>query len=193
MAARQSKKRVSVDVGGTFTDCLVLDEKGELAKFKAPTTPKDPSDGFLRSLEKAAYAYGLDLRGFLGSVEMLIHGTTLATNTLLTGKGAKTGMITTRNFRDILELRRGMKPTDVSLYNVFIPPTRPLVPRKLRIGVEERTLYDGEIATPLNEADVAQAVATLRKDGVEAVAVCFMHSYKNPTNERRTIQARIAA
>jgi len=188
MAARQSKKRASVDVGGTFTDCLVLDEKGELAKFKAPTTPKDPSDGFLRSLEKAAYAYGLDLRGFLGSVEMLIHGTTLATNTLLTGKGAKTGMITTRNFRDILELRRGMKPTDVSLYNVFIPPTRPLVPRKLRIGVEERTLYDGEIATPLNEADVAQAVATLRKDGVEAVAVCFMHSYKNPTNERRATE-----
>jgi len=185
MAGKQSKKRVSVDVGGTFTDCLVLDEKGELNKFKASTTPKDPSDGFMNSLEKAARHYKLDLRRFLGTVDILIHGTTLATNTLLTGRGARTGMITTKDFRDILEIRRGIKPIGTSLYNIFIPPNRPLVPRSRRLGVEERVLYTGEIATPLNEREVEEAVAKLKNDGVEALAVCFLHSYKNPENERR--------
>ena len=188
MAGKHAKKRVSVDVGGTFTDCLVLDEKGELPKFKVATTPRDPSDGFMNSLDKAARHYRLDLRGFLGTVDILIHGTTLATNTLLTGGGARTGMITTKDFRDILEIRRGIKPIDTSLYNIFIPPNRPLVPRSRRIGVEERTLYTGEIATALNEGEVEEAVAKLKKDGVEALAVCFLHSYKNPENERRAAE-----
>ena len=97
-------------------------------------------------------------RAFLGTVDILIHGTTLATNTLITGRGAKTAMLTTKNFRDILEIRRGIKPVDISLYNIFIPPNRPLVPRSRRIGIEERTLYTGEITTPLNEQQVAESV-----------------------------------
>ncbi len=185
MAGKAQRKRVCIDVGGTFTDCLVLDESGELATFKVATTPKDPSEGFMRSLDKAARHYGTDLAGLLSTVDILIHGTTLATNTLLTGRGAKTAMLTTKNFRDILELRRGIKPVDVSLYDVFIPPNRPLVPRSRRIGIDERTLYTGEIATPLDERQVAESVAALKKDGVESLAVCFLHSYKNPTNERR--------
>ena len=185
MRTKQAKKRVAIDVGGTFTDCLVLDEKGELTKFKAATTPRDPSDGFMDVLGKAARHYRLDLRGFLATVDILIHGTTLATNTLITGRGAKTGMITTRNFRDILEIRRGMKPVDTSLYNVFIPPNRPLVPRSRRLGIEERVTYTGEIVTPLNEREVVEAVGTLKQAGVEALAVCFLHSYKNPQHERR--------
>ncbi|MBI2319618.1 MAG: hydantoinase/oxoprolinase family protein [Betaproteobacteria bacterium] len=185
MAAKQAKKRVCIDVGGTFTDCLVLDETGQLTKFKASTTPKDPSDGFIHSVEKAARHYKVDLKGFLGSVDILIHGTTLATNTLITGRGAKTGMLTTQDFRDVLELRRGIKPIDISLYNLFIPPNKPLVPRSRRIGIEERTLYTGEIVTPLNERQVVETVLALKKDGVESLAVCFLHSYKNPQNERR--------
>lgn len=185
---KQAKKRVAIDVGGTFTDCLVLDERGELTKFKASTTPTDPSDGFMEALEKAARHYRLNPAQFLATVDILIHGTTLATNTLITGRGAKTGMITTKNFRDILEMRRGMKPVDTSLYNVFIPPNRPLVPRSLRLGVEERVEYTGEILKPLKEGEVVEAVTKLKQAGVEALAVCFMHSYKNPKHERRAAE-----
>ncbi|OFZ91347.1 MAG: hypothetical protein A2V78_14955 [Betaproteobacteria bacterium RBG_16_64_18] len=183
--SKQATKRVCIDVGGTFTDCLVLDESGELTKFKVSTTPKDPSAGFIHSIEKAARYYKVSLREFLGTVDILIHGTTLATNTLITGRGAKTAMLTTKNFRDILEIRRGIKPVDISLYNIFIPPNRPLVPRSRRIGIEERTLYTGEITTPLNEQQVAASVKQLKENGVESLAVCFLHSYKNPHNERR--------
>lgn len=182
----QAKKRVCVDVGGTFTDCLVMDETGVLRQFKASTTPNHPSDGFMNAMEKAAKSYNQSLQGFLSSIGVLIHGTTLATNILLTGRGAKTGMLTTKNFRDIVEIRRGIKPVNISLYNVFIPPNRPLVPRARRIGIAERVLYDGTVATPLNETEVADAVAGFKRDGVEAVAVCYLHSYINPAHERRT-------
>ena len=186
--SKQATKRVCIDVGGTFTDCLVLDESGELTKFKAATTPKDPSTGFINSIEKAARHYQLSLRGFLSTVDILIHGTTLATNTLITGTGAKTAMLTTKDFRDILEIRRGIKPIGISLYNIFIPPNRPLVPRSRRIGIQERTLYTGEVVTPLNEQQVAESVRTLSRDGVESLAICFLHSYKNPSHERRAAE-----
>lgn len=189
MARKQAKKRLTIDVGGTFTDCLVLDESGELHKFKASTTPSDPSQGFMHSLEKAANHYRMPLAEFMRTVEVLIHGTTLATNTLITGRrAAKTAMLTTKDFRDILEIRRGIKPIDISLYNVFIPPNRPLVPRSRRIGIEERVLYTGEVAVPLNVSQVAEAVTKLKGDGVSAIAVCFLHSYKNPAHELRAAE-----
>ena len=182
-------KRVCVDIGGTFTDCLVLDEMtGQFTLVKSPTTPSDPSDGFLNAMAKAARIFGETTGEFLGSVSVLIHGTTLATNVLLTGSGARTGMLTTRNFRDILEIRRAIKPLHVSLFNLFIPPNRPLIPRSRRLNVTERTLCTGEILEHLNEDETAAAVATLRDDGVEAVAVCFLHSYANPANERRAAE-----
>ena len=184
----QAKKRVCVDVGGTFTDCLVMDESGVLRQFKASTTPRDPTDGFMSAMEKAARSYEQSLPEFLASIGVLIHGTTLATNILLTHRGAKTGMLTTKNFRDIVEIRRGIKPVNISLYNVFIPPNRPLVPRSRRIGIEERVLYDGKVVTPLNEKEVAEGVARLKNEGVEAVAVCYLHSYINPAHERRTAE-----
>ena len=109
------KKRVCIDVGGTFTDCLVMDETGLLQKFKASTTPSDPSTGLMNALKKAARHYGATIDEFLGQIEVLVHGTTLATNILLTGRGAKAGMITTKGFRDSIEMRRGIKPVDVSL------------------------------------------------------------------------------
>ena len=181
-------KRVCIDVGGTFTDCLVMDETGLLQKFKSSTTPSDPSIGLMNALKKAAKHYKSDIREFLGQIEVLVHGTTLATNILINERGSKVGMITTKGFRDSIEMRRGIKPIDVSLYNLFIPPNRPLVPRSRRIGVEERTLFDGSIMTPLNEQEVRDAVKKFKTIGVESIAVCFLHSYANPKHERRAAE-----
>jgi N-methylhydantoinase A len=181
-------KRVCSDVGGTFTDCLVLGEQGDLLQFKSPTTPQDPSLGLLACLVKAATAYQQSLPSFLADLDLLIHGTTLATNTLINENGAKTGLITTKNFRDIIEIRRGYKNIRQSMFNVFVPPYKPIVPRNLRLGVEERTLHSGEILTPLNEDDVRQAAAELAQNGVQSVAVCFLHSYANPHNEQRATE-----
>jgi N-methylhydantoinase A len=180
------KKRVCIDVGGTFTDCLVMDETGLLQKFKSSTTPRDPSVGLMDAMKKAARFYKLDVKEFLSQIEILVHGTTLATNILLTGRGAKAGMITTKGFRDSIEIRRGIKPIDISLYNLFIPPSEPLIPRWRRIGVEERTRFDGRIQTPLNEQEVRDAITKLKqKENIESVAICFLHSYINPAHERR--------
>jgi len=182
------KKRVCIDVGGTFTDCLVMDELGMLQKFKASTTPHDPSVGLMDAIKKAARYYQIGVKDFLGQIEMLVHGTTLATNIVLTGRGAKAGMITTKGFRDSIEIRRGIKPIDVSLYNLFIPPNEPLIPRWRRIGVEERTLADGKIFTQLNEQEVREAVRVLKAEDVESIAICFLHSYANPANEQRAAE-----
>src|SRR3974390_3271894 len=111
-------KRVCVDVGGTFTDCLVMDESGLLQKFKASTTPSDPSRGFMDAMQKAAKHYGIGVNEFLSQIEVLVHGTTLATNILLTGRGAKVGMLTTKNFRDIIELRRATQTQRGALFNI---------------------------------------------------------------------------
>ena len=180
--------RVCVDVGGTFTDCLVLEGTGELRQFKSVTTPQDPSLGFLASLEKAARNYHQSLATFLAEVDLLIHGTTLATNTLINENGAKTGLITTKGFQDVIEIRRGYKNIRLSMYNVFVPPYKPLVPRRHRLEVEERTLDSGEILTPLNEDEARVAAAKLKEAGMESLAVCFLHSYANPHNERRATE-----
>lgn len=180
--------RACIDVGGTFTDCLTLDATGELRQFKSATTPADPSLGFLACLEKAARHYHHSLATFLAEVDLLIHGTTLATNTLINENGAKTGLITTKGFQDIIEIRRGYKNIRLSMYNVFVPPYKPLVPRRYRLEVEERTLDSGEILTPLNEEEVRGAAAKCREAGMESLAVCFLHSYANPHNERRATE-----
>ena len=182
------KKRVCVDVGGTFTDCLVMDETGMLQKFKSSTTPSDPTQGLMNAIQKAAKHYEMSVNEFVGDIDVLVHGTTLATNIVINSRGATAAMLTTKNFIDIIELRRGIKPVNVSLYNLFIPPNWPLIPRSRRIGVEERTLYNGDILTPLNEQEVADAVMRFKDEGVESVAVCFLHSYANPANERRAAE-----
>ncbi len=178
--------RITIDVGGTFTDCLVMDAEGTLRQFKSYTTPRDPSQGFLDALVKAAAGYGHpDLRAFVGQVELIIHGTTLATNTLINRNGARTGMITTKGFRDIIEIRRGFKNVRTSMYDVFVPPYEPLVPRHLRLEATERALYSGETLLELDEGEARAAAERLREKGVEAVVVGFLHSYADPTNEQR--------
>ena len=181
--------RITIDVGGTFTDCLVMDDAGTLRQFKSYTTPRDPSQGFLDAVTKAAAGYGHpDLADFLGQVELIIHGTTLATNTLINRNGAKTGMITTRGFRDIIEIRRGFKNVRTSMYDVFVPPYEPLVPRHLRLEAAERALYSGEILTELDETETRAAAERLKSQGVEAVVVGFLHSYAEPANEQRAAE-----
>jgi N-methylhydantoinase A len=180
--------RITIDVGGTFTDCLVLDGSGALRQFKSPTTPADPSIGFLNALTKAAEGNGLALEAFVRQVELIIHGTTLATNTLINRNGAETGMVTTAGFRDIIEIRRGFKNIRTSMYEVFVPPYEPLVPRHLRLEAEERVVYSGDVHTPLREEDVRVAAERLSKAGVEAVAVGFLHAYANPAHERRAAE-----
>lgn len=178
--------KIGVDVGGTFTDCLVLDERGQLHQFKSPTTPEDPTQGLVNVLNKTARHFDLDLAKFLGNVGVLIaHGTTLSTNALLTGRTAKTGLLVSKGFRDTLEIRRGYKNLRTSRFNVFVPPYKPLVPRYLRLPVEERTLYTGEILKPLREEDVYVAIKKFKEEKVEAVAICFLHSHINPTHEKR--------
>ncbi len=183
--------QLTIDVGGTFTDCLVLDDSGQLQRFKASTTPDDPTDGFFAAVAKAAAHYGQSLDRFLGTVEQIVHGTTLGTNILITGRGAKVGMITTKNFRDVLEMRRGIRNLHGSMFDMFIAPYEPLVPRDLRLGVEERTLYTGKVLAAVNEEELRTAVRRLLDQNCTAIAVCFLHSYANGENElkaKRIIQ-----
>ena len=178
-------KQLTIDVGGTFTDCLVLEESGQLQRFKASTTPDDPTRGFFSAVEKAAGHYGQKLEKFLGEVEQVIHGTTLGTNILITERGAKVGIITTAGFRDVVEMRRGIRNLHGSMFDMFVEPYKPLVPRNLSLGVEERTLYTGEVLTPINETELRIVARKLFDKGCTAIAICFLHSYINGENERR--------
>ncbi len=177
------------DVGGTFTDCLVQDDRGEVHAFKSPTTPRDPTLGLTNALSKAARFFRMELPQFMSNVHLLIaHGTTLSTNALLTGKIAKVGMLTTEGFRDTIEIRRGYKNIRTSRFNVFVPPYTPLVPRTLRMPVEGRMLYTGEELTPLKEEDIHNGIRKFKEEKVEAVAICFLHSYINPAHEKRALE-----
>ena len=180
--------RISIDVGGTFTDAFVIEGTAVVGQFKSPTTFPDPSIGFMNVLEKAAAAHGRSLEELLADVEVLIHGTTLATNALIDRSGAKVGMLTTRNFRDVLEIRRGHKNVRTSMYDMFLPPYKPLVPRARRLEVAERILHDGSVHEELSEQEVRDAAERLKAEQVEAVAVCFLHSYANPAHEQRAAE-----
>ena len=174
--------RIGIDCGGTFTDFVCIDESGEMQHFKESSTPEDFSRGVMRGLEKVATTYDRPLRSFLGEVDLIVHGTTVATNTVLTLTGATTGVITTKGFRDILEFRRGMKD-DTFNWRVDFP--KPLSARHMRMEVPERVVHTGEVLTPLDEEAARKAVRTLKEKGVEAVAVCFLFSFLHPDHEQR--------
>ncbi len=176
------KLRMGVDTGGTFTDCVVIDSGGAIRTFKELSTPKDPSIGLYNVIRKAAEYFGEDLGGFLGNLDFFAHGTTVATNTLLTGTGAVTGLILTEGFRDTLEMRRAHKE---NIWDLYLPVPQPLVPRFLRQGVRGRIDYKGDELEPLSEDDVRAACAKFRKEGVKAVAVCTLFSFLNDSHEKR--------
>jgi N-methylhydantoinase A len=175
----EKMKIIGVDTGGTFTDYILIDtETGEKRITKSPSVPSQPEMGFLN----AADAILKDL----SAVDVCLHGTTVATNSIIQRSGAKVGLITTKGFRDILEIRRGNRPMDHA-YDLQWEKPPSLVPRHLRVEVNERIAPDGEVLAPLREADVLNACRFLLKHGCKAVAVCFMESYRYPMHEDRAV------
>ena len=173
---------MAVDIGGTFTDVVLLAPDGSYWTKKVSSTPEDYAVGIIEGVAQVLNDTGLGGSAILE----IIHGTTVASNTILENKGAKTALITTRGFRDVLELRRLRVP---QLYSVFYEPPTPLVERRLRLEVDERLDSDGAVVTPLSEEDVVAALDRIEEDGAESVAVCFLHSYRNPAHERRVGEA----
>ena len=167
---------VGVDVGGTFTDLVYMEPGGDVRIAKVPTTPGNQAEGFMAALAEASVE--------LASVANISHGTTTTTNALLERKLSKCGMITTKGFRDVLELGRRTRPQPYGLIGQLIP----LVPRELRLEVAERMDADGNILTPLDEELMRTAVRALIAAGCESLVVHFLHSYRNPTHERRAVE-----
>jgi N-methylhydantoinase A len=170
--------RVGVDIGGTFTDAAFVDATtGAVRIVKVPTTPTDPARGFMAAVE-----HGLrDVEAPGGDVSLVVHATTVATNALIEGKTARVGMLVTRGFRDILEIGRQIRSR---LYDVHLQKPAPLVERRASLEVRERLDAEGQVLEPLDMTEVRAAVRQLRHLAVEAVVVCFLHSYLNPAHER---------
>src|SRR5204863_1175086 len=177
--------RIGIDVGGTFTDLVAVDNLGRVTLAKSASTPADPSIGVMDGLDLLAAEVSLDRRRFLAETGLIVHGTTVATNALLERKGATVGMLTTEGHRDIIEMREGLKD---DRYNLRMPPPVPLVPRARRLGVKERIRYDGRVETPISRSSLETAARTLAKAGVDAVAVCYLHAYRDPRHEQATRQ-----
>lgn len=168
--------RVATDIGGTFTDLVYVDEQGNFGTDKSSTTPPHFEKGVLHVLQKS----DMDKE----QLTMFIHGTTVIINALTERKGAKTALITTKGFRDVLEIARGNRP---DLFNVQYEKPTPFVPRYLRQEVNERLNYKGEVLTALHREDIESAVALFKREGVESIAVAYLHAYANPTHEQQTV------
>ena len=170
--------RVAFDIGGTFTDVVIAAADGRLLTYKILTLPDSVGADVGRCIADA------ESRQSDSIITSLVHGTTIASNAVLEEQGAETGLITTKGFRDELEIRRLGRP---GVYNVFWQRTPPLIPRRRRIEVSERMTVQGEVETPLNEEEVRQAILSLKRQGVESIAVAFLHSYVNPSHEQRAV------
>ena len=176
---------IGIDVGGTYTDLVAIDREGRTIFAKSPSTPADQSIGVMTGLEELAHRLGLSRADMLGQTERLVHGTTVATNALLERKGAKVALLTTEGHRDVIEMREGLKG---DRYNLRMAPPEPLVPRELRFGVRERVKPDGEVLIPLDQDSLGAAIAAIRTAGATSVAVCFLHSYRNPAHEIAAVE-----
>ena len=172
--------RIGIDVGGTFTDYLLLHPDGRTQVHKTLSSRPDPSEAVLRGLEHLASSNGWSLSKFVSEVDIIVHGTTVTTNAVLTGQTSSTGLLTTKGFRDALEMRRGVR--EAFYDNKSTPPTS-LVPRHLRLPIQGRIGFTGAEIEPLSTDDIEQAIKTFQEAGVEAVAVCFMHAYANSAHE----------
>lgn len=178
--------RIGVDTGGTFTDVVAFDEEsGTLHVRKVSSTPDDPGRAIVDGVREVLRGTGGGRGGAertLAEVAYFAHGTTVGTNALLTHQGARTGVVTTRGFRDLLELGRGRRPR---LYDLQADKPAPFAPRDLRLEVTERVRHDGRVETPLDEEDVRTAAKALREREVQAVAVCLLYSFLHPAHEER--------
>ena len=181
---------VGIDIGGTFTDCAIVDGAGKLLTTKVPSTPQDFARGMLDALGAGAEALGLSLERFCREIRFLSHGTTVGTNTIIQKKGAKVGLITTRGHEDAIHIMRGSRGyggRDIRKV-VHFPETSkpaPIVPKKLIRGVSERVDCFGEVVVELNEKEAETAIRELLDAGVEAIAICFLWSFRNPAHELR--------
>lgn len=174
--------RIGVDIGGTFTDIVAVDARGDIVTTKTPSTPHDPSEGVLEGLALLARRLALSDAQLLARTELLIHGTTVATNCLAERKGAHVGLLTTRGFRDALELREGTKSRRYDLHSPF---PQPLIARPDRLELGERLRWDGAVERALDEDEARAQIAVLRARGVEALVIGLLHSHVNPAHELR--------
>src|SRR5262245_9641328 len=181
---------VGIDIGGTFTDCAIVDATGKLLTTKVPSTPPDFAKGMMDALDAGAAALGTTLHRFCRDIAFLSHGTTVGTNTIIQKRGAKVGLITTRGHEDAIHIMRGSRGyagRDIRKV-VHFPETSkptPIVPKRLIRGVSERVDCFGEIIVPLNEKETESAIRELLAEGVQAIAICFLWSFRNPAHELR--------
>jgi len=184
---------IGIDIGGTFTDTVVIDESGDVSTYKSPTTPGALLQGLLANLRDAATERGVSLEEFLADVDRVAHGTTAATNAFIERRGATVALLTTRGFEDTIFMQRqmgmtaGLSPTQVTAHANKREP-EPLVPRRLVFGIRERVDWSGSAVGRLREDDVRSACREIAALDVTAVAVCFLWSFKNPAHERRTAE-----
>lgn len=181
---------IGIDVGGTFTDLVAVDAAGRVTLAKSSSTPGDQSVGVMEGLERLAEALGTTRAAMLAATKRIVHGTTVATNALLERKGARVGLLTTEGHRDIIEMREGLKD---DRYNLRQAPPEQLVPRHLRLGVRERIRPDGRIEVPLDRGSLDQAIAVLVGEGVESVAICTLHAWRDGRHEKAMAEAVRAA
>ncbi|UCD56348.1 MAG: hydantoinase/oxoprolinase family protein, partial [Candidatus Hydrogenedentota bacterium] len=173
---------IGIDVGGTFTDLVYTEGDGPIHVVKTPTTPENQAIGVLSGFERIASREGISIRELLKRTDLIIHGTTVATNTMLEFNGAKTGLITTRGFRDDIEIRRGYKER---IFNPRYPAPVPIARRRHRLTVNERIDREGTVLVPLDDAEAAHAVRSLKKAGVESIGVCLFFGFLNPAHEKK--------
>src|SRR5713101_8440764 len=166
--------RIAVDIGGTFTDLVAVDDSDQVFRSKSLTTPDD----LARGIQDCLSAAKIDVAG----AAFFVHGSTVTINAVLERKGARTGLITTKGFRDVYEIGRGNRPEG---YNLFFKRPVPLVARDLRLEVDERLYATGEVLKPLDEQSASESIGALKTAGGESVAVCLLHSYANPIHEEQ--------
>ncbi len=177
--------KIGIDVGGTFTDLVYVTGEGSILVVKTPTTPENQAKGVLAGLEKAASREGVSLGDFLRETDLIIHGTTVATNTMLEFNGARTGLITTKGFRDDIEIRRGHKER---IFDPRYPKPVPIALRRHRLTVDERIDREGKVITPLDEDEVVRVVRKLKEAGVGSIGVCLFFGFLNPAHEKRVAE-----
>jgi len=187
------KYLVGIDIGGTFTDCAIVDGAGRLLTAKVPSTPPEFERGMIDALASGARTLGLSLEHFCRDIAFLSHGTTVGTNTIIQKKGAKVGLITTKGHEDAIHIMRGSRGYAGREIRkiVHFPETskpQPIVPKRLIRGVSERVDCFGKVVAKLNEAEAESAIRSLAAEGVQAIAICFLWSFRNPEHERRVKQ-----
>src|SRR4051794_39326279 len=167
---QRMKFRIGIDVGGTFTDFVVIDDTDQVRLWKEESSRVDPLAPIEKGLHALAAEFGRSIEDFMSSTELLVHGTTIATNTVIERDGPKMGLLCTKGFRDALQIRDGFKP---ERFNIHLPPPRPFVDRYLRLGIRERIEHNGAVKVPLEPEDVIEAARTFKENDVGAVAIAL--------------------